>query len=179
MYWRFISGLYCFEQIVRKYILNASHMHIAVPHPKFRLWSNCPPFALSVTEMSVTEMSGRKCPWPKCPRPKCPSTCDSLQHYSLYIWTIVSIRSGHLWGRDEISTLTLFKYIFIDYDVKFCPYIQELDLTGFFYQTNVFIKLTVYQVIVIWYTVLCRFIQYTTPKTCVCEQKDIYACVRE
>ena len=48
-------------------------------------------------------------------------TCDSLQHYSLYIWIIASIRSRHLdvdlRGRDEISTLNLFKYIFIEHDI--------------------------------------------------------------
>ena len=45
-------------------------------------------------------------------------TCDSLQHYSFYIWIIASIRSRHLdcdlWGRDEKFTLNLFKYIFIE-----------------------------------------------------------------
>ena len=40
---------------------------------------------------------------------------------SLYIWTIASIRSrhldGNLRGRDKISTLNLFKYIFIEHDI--------------------------------------------------------------
>ena len=53
---------------------------------------------------------------------------------------------GDLCGRDEISTLNLFKYIFIEHDiVKFSPHIKEPNLTfSFFYQTNIFIKLTVY-----------------------------------
>ena len=58
---------------------------------------------------------------------------------------------GNLRGRDDISTLNLSKYIFIEHDiVKFSPHMLEPNLTFslFSYQTNVFIKLTVYQVIV-------------------------------
>ena len=52
----------------------------------------------------------------------------NVQHYSLYIWIIARIRSRHLdsdpRGRDEISTLNLFKYIFIEHDiVEFSPHI--------------------------------------------------------
>ena len=67
-------------------------------------------------------------------------TRDSLQHYSLYIWIIASIRSGHmlifgfdpvytsLWGRDEVSTLNLFKNIFIEHDI----WIKTLYLKQFY-----------------------------------------------
>ena len=77
-------------------------------------------------------------------------TCDSIQHYSLYIWIIASIRlrhlDGDLQGRDEISILTLFIYIFIEHDiVKFTPTYKNLIYR---FQLNVFIKLTVYQIIV-------------------------------
>ena len=56
---------------------------------------------------------------------------DSLQHNSLYIRIIASIRSRHLdgdlRGRDEISTLNLFKNIFMEHDiVKFSPTYKSL-----------------------------------------------------
>ena len=58
-------------------------------------------------------------------------TCDSLQHYTCCIWIIVSIKSrylgGDLRGSDEISTLNLLKYIFIEHDiVKFSPTYKNL-----------------------------------------------------
>ena len=54
-----------------------------------------------------------------------------VTHYSIIVvhtWIIASIRSHHLDGdlpgRDEISALNLFKYIFIEHNiVKFSPHI--------------------------------------------------------